>query len=148
MMLTMSVPTPGDDAPRPEPAATPEVEAQELLDRLRSAPAEEIVADLFTTLLSAAQVKLGRRDARLFIDLCAETLHYARPHLSDELTRQVETALGQLRFAQVSAESQGGGLEPNDLAAVPRPPAEQDPAAPGAGPGPTSASAGLWVPGR
>ena len=91
---------------------------------LRSAPAAEIVADLFSTLLSAAQVKLGRRDARLFIDLCAETLRYSRPHLPTDLTTQVETALGQLRLAQVSAENEAAGSgepEQNDLSAIPRP---------------------------
>src|SRR3712207_2320354 len=103
MIVDVSTPTSRDDGP-PERAATPEVDAQDLLDRLRSAPAEQVVAELFSTLISAAQVKLGRHDARLFIDLCAETLHYSRPHVSDDLTKQVETALGQLRLAQVSAE--------------------------------------------
>ena len=107
-MTTVGTATPPDDGQQPERARTPEVEAQELVDRLRSAPAEEIMADLFSTLLTAAQVKLGRRDARLFIDLCATTLEHSRPHLPDELARQVETALGQLRLAQVSAEIDAG----------------------------------------
>jgi hypothetical protein len=107
-MMDVSSATPHDDGQQPEPGRTPEVEAQELFDRMRSAPAEEIMADLFSTLLSAAQVKLGRRDARLFIDLCATTLEHSRPHLPDELARQVEAALGQLRLAQVSAENDAG----------------------------------------
>jgi hypothetical protein len=130
----MSTATPSEDRAQPESTAAAEGEAQKLLDRLRSAPAEEILADLFSTLLSAAQVKLGRRDARLFIDLCAETVSYARPHLPDELTKQVDSALGQLRLAQVSAESAvspSDEPEVNDLKAVPRPPTEQDPGAAG-----------------
>ncbi len=135
---------------QPEGPAAPEVEAQELLDRLRSAPAEEILADLFSTLLSAAQVKLGRRDARLFIDLCAETLRYSRPHLPTDLTTQVETALGQLRLAQVSAESdaaRGDQPEQNDLSAIPRPPTERNPEAAGPSGQSAASSSLLWVPG-
>ena len=136
---------------QPGRSPTPEDQAQELLARLRSAPAEEIIADLFSTLLSAAQVKLGRRDARLFIDLCAETLLYSRPHVPDELTKQVETALGQLRLAQVSAENEVGGSdgpEPNDLRAVPRPPDLRDPGAPASSQQSASSSSKLWIPGR
>jgi len=147
----MSTPTPSDDNPDPERAMAPDVDAQDLLDRLRSAPAEEIIADLFSTLLSAAQVKLGRRDARLFIDLCAEMLLYSRPHVADELAKQVEAALGQLRLAQVSAESQAGERdtpEPNDLSAVPSPPAGRTPGTAGASPQPAASSSKLWVPGR
>src|SRR6478672_12605932 len=99
-----------------------EEDARELVERLRSAPAEEIVTDLFSTLLSAAQVKLGRRDARLFIDLCALMSEYAGRYLSDELVKQVETALGQLRLSQVSAEHEVGRKdqsEPNDLSRNP-----------------------------
>ena len=47
------------------------------------------------------------RDARLFIDLCAQALEYSGRYLSEELGKQVETALGQLRLAQVSAENEG-----------------------------------------
>ena len=87
------------------------------MERLREAPAEELLADHFSTLLSTAQVKLGRPDARLFIDLCAQTLDHARSHLPDELVTQVDAALGQLRLAQVGAENQ---------AAQPAPPGATD----------------------
>ena len=98
----------------------------------------------------SAQVKLGRRDARLFIDLCAQALEYAGRYLSEELVKQVETALGQLRLAQVSAENEvaKGEPEPNDLSRIPTPPAvgnrvEADPGHQSASP-----SSKLWVPGR
>jgi hypothetical protein len=55
-------------------------------------------------LLSTAEVKLGRRDARLFIDLGALTLEYSGRYVSEELSKRVETALGQLRLGQVSSE--------------------------------------------
>ena len=150
-MTDMSTATPNDDERRSEHGTSSEDEAQELVDRLRSAPAEEIIADLFSTMLSAAQVKLGRRDARLFIDLCAETLRYSRPHVPDELTKQVETALGQLRLAQVSAENdprRPGETEPNDLPRVPTPPAPSEPAEAPPAQEPAAASSRLWVPGR
>ena len=120
------------------------------MEQLRSAPAEQIIADVFSTLLNAAQIKLGRRDARLFIDLCAVTLDYAGSHLSDDLGRQVENALGQLRFGQVSAEreiSEKGESEPNDLSRMPNPPTTGQQAHPSSGQGASPASR-LWVPGR
>jgi hypothetical protein len=106
MIADMGTETRSDDGERPGSQGSAEREAQELLERLRSTPAEEIVAEQFSALLSTAQVKLGRRDARLFIDLCAHMLDYAGPYLTEELGRQVATALGQLRLAQVSAESE------------------------------------------
>src|SRR6187200_785937 len=103
-MMNMSTETTMGDSQQPGRADTSEQDARELVERLRSAPAEEIIGDMFSTLLSTAQVKLGRRDARLFIDLCAQGLEYAGAYLPDELSKQVEGALGQLRLAQVSAE--------------------------------------------
>jgi hypothetical protein len=146
----MSTEPPGDGRQQ-DRADHSEEDARELVERLRSAPAEEIVTDLFSTLLSAAQVKLGRRDARLFIDLCALMSEHAGRYLSDELVKQVETALGQLRLSQVRAEQemgQKGQSEPNDLSRMPTPPTTG--ARPDAGfdnPSP-SASSKLWVPGH
>jgi hypothetical protein len=140
-----------DDDQQPDQDGTPDSEAQEFVDRLRSAPAEEVVAELISTLLSTAQVKLGRRDARLFIDLCAQTVEYAGPYLPDELTGQVERALGQLRMAQVSAENEVAGAgtpEPHDLSQIPTPrtsPAGSDTTS---GQPPASTPSKLWVPGQ
>ena len=110
-----------------------------------------IIADTFSTLLSTAQIKLGRRDARLFIDLCSVMLEYADRYVSAELGTQVEKALGQLRLGQVSAESEvakKGEPEPNDLSRVPAPPATSGQAeAPVRGES-TSPTSKLWVPGH
>ena len=100
----MSSETQGDEGRQQDKTDRSEEDARQLVERLRSAPAEEIVTDLFSTLLSTAQVKLGRRDARLFIDLCALMSEYAGRYVSADLTKQVQTALGQLRLNQVSAE--------------------------------------------
>jgi hypothetical protein len=120
------------------------------VERLRSAPAEEIVTDLFSTLLSTAQVKLGRRDARLFIDLCAQTLEYARRYVPEELGKQVEAALGQLRLAQVSAENEvaKGEPEPNDLSQIPTPPTAGNRVEADSGHQSATPASKLWVPGR
>jgi hypothetical protein len=100
--------------------------APEFVEQLRSAPAEEVIAEAFLVLLNAGQIKLGRRDARLLIDLSAVMLEHAGTYLPDGFAKQVEQSLGQLRLAQVSAENEGakkGQPEPNDLSRSPTPPA-------------------------
>jgi hypothetical protein len=96
------------------------------MQRMRSLPVEDIVGDVVFSLLNAAQVKLGRRDARLLIDLSTVAHDHARPYLSEELTKQIDQVLGQLRLGQVSAEgdatSRRGEPEENDLERIPTPP--------------------------
>ena len=80
---------------------------------------------VLATLLSTAQVKLGRRDARLFIDLSAVLLEHAKGVVPDDLHRQVDAALGQLRMGQVAAEREladAEAPEPGDLPRTPPPP--------------------------
>ena len=100
-------------------------DAREYARRLRSLPVDQVLGDLLVSLLHAAQVKLGRRDARLLIDVTAVAHEHVRPYLSGELTRQIDQGLGQLRLGQVSAErraSQQGRPEENDLDRAPAPP--------------------------
>jgi hypothetical protein len=138
-----------------------EAQAREYVAQLRSAPAEQIVAELLSGLLNAAQIKLGRRDARLLIDLSALLTEHARRYLPAGMTRQVDQALHQLRLAQVRAESEAAQRkpEPNDLADVPAPPAgtpapagapgaASQPAAAPAPPQQPPAASRLWIPGR
>ena len=147
-------PTPGTNPEgRPDdPDRNPEDDARRFVEQLRSTPADEIVAEVFSTFLTAAEVKLGRRDARLFIDLCAALSQHAAPYVPGELGQQVEKALGQLRLAQVSAESHRddkGEPEPNDLARSPTPPTAGQPAQPPSDDRPTeSPLSRLWIPGR
>ena len=101
------------------------VDAENYARQLRAFPVDQLFRDFLFSLLNAAQVKLGRRDARLLIDVTAVAHEHARSHLPGELTRQVDEALGQLRMAQVSAEnraSQKGQQEENDLGTAPAPP--------------------------
>ena len=105
-------------------------DAAEYARRLRALPVDQVLGDFLFSLLNAAQVKLGRRDARLLIDVAAVAHEHARPHLPGELTSQIDQVLGQLRMGQVSAEShasQQGQPEENDLERAPAPP----PAGPG-----------------
>ncbi len=121
-------------------------DVREYVQRLRSLPVEQVIGDAMFSLLNAAQVKLGRRDARLLIDVTAVALEHVRPYLPGELTEQVGQALGQLRLGQVSAEGHAGRAgepEENDLGRAPAPPSPGA-AQPPAGPGPSK----LWVPGR
>ena len=128
-----------------EPARAAE-DVREYVQRVRSLPVDQVIGDVVFSLLNAAQVKLGRRDARLLIDMATVALEHARPYLPDELTKQIDQLLGQLRLSQVGAEghaSRRGEVEENDLDRVPAPPpagAAQSPA--GRAPGK------LWVPGR
>jgi hypothetical protein len=103
----------------------PAEDAGEQARRLRALPVDQVLGDLLLRMLSAAQVKLGRRDARLLIDVAAVAHEQARPHLPGELTRQIDQLLGQLRMGQVSAEGragQHGQPEENDLDRTPAPP--------------------------
>lgn len=138
-----------------------EEQVREYLAQLRSAPAEHVVGDVVFGLVNAAQAKLGRRDARLFIDLVTRVVDQTRSHLSDDLVKQVDQIVGQLRLAQIQAESaaarSGSPEEPNDLPAQPAAPTAAEPAAPASSPAatpwrpteqPQSQPSKLWVPGR
>jgi hypothetical protein len=101
-------------------------DAREYARQLRAFPADQVLRDFLFSLLHAAQMKLGRRDARLLIDVTAVAHEHARPHLPGELTTQIDEALGQLRMAQVSAENlatKHDQQEENDLSTPPAPPA-------------------------
>jgi hypothetical protein len=123
-----------------------EADVREYVQRLRSLPVEQVIGDIMFTLLNAAQVKLGRRDARLLIDLTTVAHEHARAYLPDELTKQVDQALGQLRMGQVTAEGQASRpaeAEENDLGRVPAPPS-----AGAAQPAAERPASRLWVPGQ
>jgi hypothetical protein len=110
---------PGDAEPGEE---RPAEDAREYARRLRSLPVDQVLGEFLFSLLNAAQVKLGRRDARLLIDVTTVVHQHARPHLPGELTTQIDQILGQLRMGQVSAESHTSQPEENDLGQAPVPP--------------------------
>jgi hypothetical protein len=100
-------------------------DAHDYARRLRSLPVDQVLGDFLFSLLNTAQVKLGRRDARLLIDVAAVAHGHARPYLPGELTRQLDQVLGQLRMGQVNAENHArehDEPEENDLNRAPAPP--------------------------
>jgi hypothetical protein len=129
-----------------EQTPSPE-EVREYVQRMRSLPVDQVIGDVMFSLLNAAQVKLGRRDARLLIDMSTAAHEHARAYLPGELAKQIDQALGQLRMGQVSAEGRPGKAEENDLDRVPTPPSAGG--TPSAAPPPAERPASrLWVPGR
>jgi len=135
-----------------------EEEIREYVDKLRGAPAQQILAEMLYTALNAAQVKLGRNDARLFIDLTALMHQRLRDYVPADIVAPVEQAIGQLRMAQVQAEREvaaAGEPEANDLDRPPTgivsgdadapPPPSEPPPPPSE---PPSGGSKLWVPGQ
>ena len=119
-----------DSGTRQEQAGSAD-DAREYVRRMRSLPVDQVIGEVLFSLLNAAQVKLGRRDARLLIDVSTVAHEHARPYLPGELSRQIDQVLGQLRMGQVSAEGhaskpgepdQQGEPEENDLDRLPAPP--------------------------
>ncbi|MCC5948551.1 MAG: hypothetical protein JJT89_08860 [Nitriliruptoraceae bacterium] len=143
-----------------------EEEMRAYVAQLRGAGLDQILAEVLSSLLNAAQVKIGRRDGRFLLDLVAGLTDQTREVLPEELTSQVDDVLAQLRMAQVQAEPEvaaaaaQGQAEPNDLPATVSPgDAAGASDAPGEAPGqggadqppesgPGSAASRLWVPGR
>jgi hypothetical protein len=150
----------GASGPGQVPGDEPtEEEVRAYLGQLRAAPVDQVVAEVASALLNAAQVKLGRRDGRLLIDLVAALSERTRGRLPAELTDQLDGVVAQLQLAQVEAEREvaaakdQGHDEPDDLPEtvgsgdVPGG-AGQDQAASQPPPDQPSAASRLWVPGR
>lgn len=150
-----------------QPGQPSEEEMRAYVAQLRGAGVDQILAEILSSLLNAAQVKIGRRDGRFLLDLVAQMTEQSRSALPAELTGQIDDVLSQLRMAQVQAEPEvqaaaaQGQVEPNDLpASAVRAEAAGDDApaatesapssspAPESGAGGSSAGSRLWVPGR
>ncbi|MDX1510009.1 MAG: hypothetical protein R3249_01565 [Nitriliruptorales bacterium] len=139
-----------EHAPPPgTPGQPSQEEMQAALAQLREAPLTEVVLDIIQGLLSAAQVKIGRRDGRLLLDVVASVTNQVAPHVDQRLVDQVNQALTQLRMNQVEAEqqiAQSGEDEPNDLETATSPAPDDGTAA--SPPGAEGATSRLWIPGR
>lgn len=126
-----------------------EAELQQMLAEMREAPAEQVLVEVVNLLLQAAQVKLGRPDARVLIDAVAAVADAAAGRADPGLLGQLSQAVTRIRMAQVEAEGASGASTPSsgaeaatgmDRPAAPEPPPSRAAANP---PGPR-----LWVPGR
>ncbi len=130
-----------------------EEEVREYISQLRGAPVDQVIAEVSSALINAAQVKLGRKDGRLLLDVVGAVTEQLRGQVDDELPRQLDDVLAKLRMAQVEAEKeagQQGQAEQNDLGSTPTPPdatpSQEPPAGGGQQPGGDAASR-LWTPG-
>ena len=132
-----------------------EEEVRAYISQLRGAPVDQVIAEVSSALINAAQVKLGRKDGRLLLDVVGAVTEQLRGKVDDELPRQLDDVLAKLRMAQVEAEkevAQQAQEEPNDLGSTPTAPSETPPAqAPGTPAAGTSDGGGaasrLWTPG-
>jgi hypothetical protein len=114
--VDVSTTTGAEGGPQQDPRGISDEEARELVQELRSAPAEQVVTEVLFTVLNTA---------RVLINLSTVMLEYLREYVSDDLVERVDQALGQLRLGQVSAESEAartGKTEPNDLDRIPSTP--------------------------
>lgn len=121
------------------PGEPSEEEVRQYLAQMRATPAEQIVAEVLQGLLNAAQVKLGRHDARLLLDAASDVVERTGPALSADLRQQLGDVLSQLRMGQVQAEqevAESGHEEANDLDGLTAPGGEDDQATAGSAPDP------------
>lgn len=104
-----------------------EEQMRQAMGQMRATPVDQFVAGGLQELLTAAQVKMGRNDGRLLLDLVSVLNDATRGQVDEELTQQVDDALSQLRMAQVQAEKEivnaatEGHVEQNDLPRRPAP---------------------------
>lgn len=128
-----------------------EEEIRAYLSQLRSAPVDQVLAEVSSALVNAAQVKLGRQDARLLLDVVAAVSETVRGQVDDELPNQLDDVLAKLRMAQVEGErevssaSEQGHQESGDLGSQQDPGAEE--ASPPPSRGPSDPASRLWTPG-
>jgi len=148
------------------PEGLSDAEMQQMLAEMREAPAERILIEVINALLQAVQVKLGRPDARLLLDVVAAVTESMQGRTDAELVTQATDAVMRLRMAQVEAESEVSGSGPASSegpssegrsgsaatdGAVPPPAPGPSPSATQTGRGPQSDTGGgsrLWTPGR
>ncbi|MBW3578730.1 MAG: hypothetical protein KY462_13515 [Actinobacteria bacterium] len=143
---------PGGQARQPT-----EEEVAAYLAELRRTDVTSVVAQSFSVLASGAEVKLGRRDARLLIDAAAALADAVRSHADERLVTQMDQALTQLRTAQVDAEDELNKLraegklpeeEAGDLPTGDRPAQGDAGGADDTQPTRPAGTSRLWVPGR
>jgi hypothetical protein len=94
-------------------------ELQAYLEQMRDAEPAEIVAQAFQILAMGAEVKLGRPDARLLIDMLSAMTDGGGARLPANLADGMRTAVRQLQMAQVDAERQAPSSDEADAAGAP-----------------------------
>ncbi len=135
-----------------DPDRPSEAELRAMMAEMREAPVEETLVGVAEALLQAAQIKVGRPDARVLIDVVAAMATAIGDRARGGLATQMAQAVSQLQLAQVQAERELGVPEA-PAGAAPTPPGAAAPSGPAPAAGPTaapgqSAASRLWVPGR
>jgi hypothetical protein len=92
-----------------QPGQPSEEEIRAYLQQVREADPAAIVVQSFQMLGEGAQVKLGRRDARVLIDSMAGITEAVADSLPEELVGQMREGVRQLQSAQVEAEGAADG---------------------------------------
>jgi hypothetical protein len=125
-----------------------EEEMRAYLESMRAAQPVEIIVQSFGILATAAEVKLGQRDARVLIDGMEALLNATAGNMPGEIVDRMRQTVHQLQLGQVQAERAGAGdartageapaADRADQQAPPGQPQQQhsDPAS------------RLWIPGR
>ncbi|MEX2486411.1 MAG: hypothetical protein WD377_02210 [Nitriliruptoraceae bacterium] len=109
------MPTSGGQGAAGEQPSEEEVRAY--LEQLRGAPVDQVLAEVCSALINAAQVKVGRPDARVLLDAVGAVTDAVRGRADENLVTQLDDALTQLRLAQVDAEKEQAGAVQPDAAA-------------------------------
>jgi hypothetical protein len=140
-----------------------EEELQAYLEQLRTADVAEVVVQAFNMLGTGANVKLGRPDARIAIDVLDAVVGAVDGRIDERIVEQMRAGVTQLKTAQVESEREQAGAapspgpEPAASSAAPPSGDQQAPQTPGAPPRRTPEPPGgqgqrmtdrLWVPGR
>lgn len=87
------------------PRQPSEQEIMAMIAQLREAPVRDIILQGLGLIVSGAEAKIGRPDARPLIDVIATVVDVAGENLGD-VKDQLDAMVNQLKTAQVQAESQ------------------------------------------
>ncbi|WP_336250291.1 hypothetical protein [Stomatohabitans albus] len=128
------------DQPNRQPS---EQEIMAMIAQLREAPVRDIILQGLGLMVSGAEAKLGRQDARIIIDVVAAVVETAGDQLGD-VQSQIETMVAELKTAQVQAEAklaeageQGGDDSATSVSSPSTPPAKEK-----------KQTDKLWIPGK
>lgn len=115
-----------------------EQEIMAMIAQLREAPARDIILQGLGLMVSGAEAKLGRQDARAIIDVIDAVVTSAGDVLGDVQT-QIQTMVTELKTAQVQAEAKlaEGGEQPSQTQATTPPPEPEK-----------KQTDKLWIPGK
>lgn len=123
------------DASATEPS---EEQLRAYLESVRRAQPAEIVIQAFSILATAAEVKLGQRDARVLIDGMSGLVEPIGDRLPGEIAQRMRTTVSELQMGQVQAEREQAAGSAQEQQAAQQQAGQEGP----------KATDRLWIPGR